>query len=52
MSGGALLRGALPLRNCTSRFSHQVPTWCLPFHGGVALLVGGVLVRSDPSSPD
>ena len=56
-SGGALLRGTLPLRYCTSRFAHKVPTWCLPFPGGVALLVGlghggGMLVRSDPSSPD
>ena len=52
MSGGALLRGTLPFRYFTSRFAHKVPTWKLPFHGGVALLVGGVLVRSDPSSPD
>ena len=51
-SGGALLRGTLPLRYCTSRFAHKVPTWGLPFPGGVALLVGGMLVRSDPSSPD
>ena len=50
LSGGALLRGTLPLRYCTSL------TWSLPSPGGVALLVGldhggGVLVRSDPSSP-
>ena len=56
-SGGALLRGTLPLRYCTSRFAHKVPTWSLPVSGGVALLVssghgGGMLVRSDPSSPD
>ena len=56
-SGGALLRGTLPLRYCTSRFAHKVPTWGLPFPGGVALLVGlgpggGMLVLSDPSSPD
>ena len=56
-SGGALLRGTLPLRYCTSRFVHKVPTWGLPFPGGVALLVGfghggGMLVRSDPFSPD
>ena len=56
-SGGALLRGTLPLRKCTSRFAHKVPTWGLPFPGGVALLVGfdhvgGMLVRSDPSSPE
>ena len=36
MSGGALLRGTLPLRYFTSRFAHKVPTWGLPFHGGVA----------------
>ena len=41
-----MLRGTLPLRYCTSRFA------VFPFHGGVALLVGGMLVRSDPSSPD
>ena len=54
--GGALLRGTLPLRYCTSRFAHKVPTWSLPVSGGVALLVGldrdCMLVRSDPSSPD
>ena len=52
-----MLRGTLPLRCCTSRLAHKVPTWGLPFPGGVALLVGlghggGMLVRSDPSSPD
>ena len=51
------LRGSLPLRYCTTRFAHKVPTWSLPAPGGVALLVGldhgdGMLVRSDPSSPD
>ena len=56
-SGVALLRGSLPLRYCTSRFAHKVPTWSLLVSGGVALLVsscrgGGMLVRSDPSSPD
>ena len=51
-SGGALLRGTLPVRYCTSRFAHKIPTWGLPFPGGVALLVDGMLVRSDPSSPD
>ena len=55
-SGVALLRGSLPLRYCTTRFAHKVPTWSLPAPGGVALLVGldhgGMLVRSDPSSPD
>ena len=56
-SGGALLRGTLRLRYCMSRFAHKVPTWSLPVSGGVALLVssghgGGMLVRSDPSSPD
>ena len=45
------------MRNCTFRFAHKVPTWSLPVSGSVALLVssghgGGVLVRSDPSSPD
>ena len=50
-----MLRGTL--RYCTSRFAHKVPTWSLPVSGGVALLVssghgGGMLVRSDPSSPD
>ena len=55
--GVPLLRGTLPLRYCTSRFAHKVPTWSLPISGGVALLVssghgGGMLVRSDPSSPD
>ena len=44
--------GLCLLRCCTSRFAHKVPTWGLPFPGGVALLVGGMLVRSDPSSPD
>ena len=52
-SGVALLRGSLPLRYCTTRFAHKVPTWSLPVPGGVALLVGldhgGTLVRSDPS---
>ena len=53
----ALLRGALPLRYCATRFAHKVPTWSLPARGGVALLVGldhgdGMLVRSGPSSPD
>ena len=52
-----LLGRTLPLRCCTSRFAHKVPTWSLPVSGGVALLVssghgGGILVRSDPSSPD
>ena len=47
-----MLRGTLPLKYCTSRFAHKVPTWSLPFPGGVALLVGGMLVSSDPSSPD
>ena len=56
-SGGALLRGTLPLRYCTSQFAYKVPTWSLPVSGGVALLVRsgfdcGMLVRSDPSSPD
>ena len=53
---GLALRGSLPLRYCTTRFAHKVPTWSLPSPGGVALLVGldhgGMLVRSDPSSPD
>ena len=45
------------LRYCTTRFAHKVPTWSLPAPGGVVLLVGlghgdGLLVRSDPSSPD
>ena len=47
-----MLRGTLPLRYCTSRFADKVPTGGLPFPGGVALLVGGMSVRSDPSSPD
>ena len=52
-----MLRGTLPLRYCTSRFAHKLPTWSLPDSGGVAMLVGldhddGMLVRSDPSSPD
>ena len=56
-SGGALLRGTLPLRYCTSQFAHKVPSWSLPVSSGVALLVrsgydGGMLVRSDPSSSD
>ena len=56
-SGCALLRGTLPLRYCTSRFAHKVPTWSLSVSGGVSLLVssgrgGGTLVRSDLSSPD
>ena len=38
-SEGALLRGTLHLRYCTSRFAHKVPTWSLPVSGGVALLV-------------
>ena len=51
-----MLRGTLPLRYCTSRFAHKVPTWSLPVSGGVALLVssshgGEKLVLSDPSSP-
>ena len=52
-----MLRGALPLRYCATRFGHKVPTWSLPARGGVALLAGvdhddGMLVRSGPSSPD
>ena len=48
-------RGTLPLRYCTSRFAHKLPTWSLPDSGGVAVLVhsgygNGLLVRSDPSS--
>ena len=35
-SGVALLRGSLPLRYCTSRFAHKVPTWSLLVSGGVA----------------
>ena len=51
------LFAAWPLRYCTSRFAHKLPTWSLPVSGGVAMLVhsgydGGLLVRSDPSSPD
>ena len=38
-SEGALLRGTLHLRYCTSRFAQKVPTWSLPVSGGVALLV-------------
>ena len=38
-SGCALLRGTLPLRYCTSRFAHKLPTWSLPVSGGVAMLV-------------
>ena len=34
--GCALLRGTLPLRYCTSRFAHKLPTWSLPDSGGVA----------------
>ena len=54
-SGCALLRGTLPLRYCTSRFAHKLPTWSLPDSGGVAMLVhsgygNGLLVRSHPSS--
>ena len=51
-SGSALLRGTLFVRYCTSRFAHKVPALGLPFPCGVVLLVGGLLVRSDPSSPD
>ena len=51
-SGSALLRGTLPLRYCTSRFAHKVPTWSLPFPVAFASLVDGMLARSDPSSPD
>ena len=54
-SGCALLCGTLPLRYCTSRFAHKLPTWSLPDSGGVAMLVHSgygneLLVRSDPSS--
>ena len=54
-SGCALLRGTLPLRYCTSRFAHKLPTWSLPDSGGVAMPVhsgygSGLPVRSDPSS--
>ena len=38
------------MRYCATRFAHKVPTWSLPARG-----LGhddGMLVRSDPSSPD
>ena len=44
-SGCALLRGTLPLRYCTSRFAHKLPTCSLPDSGGVAIdLILPVLV--------
>ena len=43
-SGDALLRGTLPLRYCTSRFAHKLHTVRSGYDGGL-------LVRSDPSSP-
>ena len=36
---GALLRGTLPLRYCTSQFAHKVPTWSLGMPGGPAVAV-------------